>query len=101
MAISGAGKVAVVTGASAGIGYSTAVGLAEAGFQLAVGARRKDGLVKLVEDIQRRTGVKPFAESLDVTDKESVDAFVKGVVSEYGKVNVLVNNAGNSNRTWR
>ncbi|EPZ44682.1 SDR family NAD(P)-dependent oxidoreductase [Alicyclobacillus acidoterrestris] len=94
MAISGAGKVAVVTGASAGIGYSTAVGLAEAGFQLAVGARRKDGLVKLVEDIQRRTGVKPFAESLDVTDKESVDAFVKGVVSEYGKVNVLVNNAG-------
>ncbi|WAH44700.1 SDR family NAD(P)-dependent oxidoreductase [Alicyclobacillus fastidiosus] len=94
MSLTGTNRVAVVTGASAGIGYSTAIGLARAGFRLAVGARREDKLSALVDELARITGEKPFAAPLDVTDKASVDAFVQGVVEHYGQVNVLVNNAG-------
>ncbi|MFD1673352.1 SDR family NAD(P)-dependent oxidoreductase [Alicyclobacillus fodiniaquatilis] len=94
MAISGEGKVAIVTGASSGIGYATALALADAGFQLAVGARRQDKLEGLVQAIEQSTGARPFAAALDVTDVSSVESFIEGVLQHYQTVHVLVNNAG-------
>lgn len=94
MAISGEGKVAIVTGASSGIGYATAMALADAGFQLAVGARRQDKLEGLVHAIEQNTGARPFAAALDVTDVSSVESFIEGVLQHYQTVHVLVNNAG-------
>lgn len=79
-----AGKTAVVTGASAGIGAATARALAEAGFAVALGARRLERL----EEVARPLGAR-FAP-LDVTDEASVASFVEGL----GRVDVLVNNAG-------
>jgi NADP-dependent 3-hydroxy acid dehydrogenase YdfG len=76
--------VAVVTGASAGIGAATARALAQAGFTLVVGARRLDRLEALAAEIGGR------AVHLDVTDSESVAAFAEQV----GEARILVNNAG-------
>jgi NADP-dependent 3-hydroxy acid dehydrogenase YdfG len=75
---------AVVTGASSGIGAATATALAEAGFDLVVGARRADRLAQVAEPIGAR------ALPLDVTDDESVAAFA----AEVPECTVLVNNAG-------
>ncbi|MBB5921452.1 hypothetical protein FHR81_002492 [Actinoalloteichus hoggarensis] len=76
--------VAVVTGASAGIGEATARALAEAGFHVVVGARRVDRLERLAEEISGT------ALRLDVTDRDSVAGFVAAVPA----ARVLVNNAG-------
>jgi NADP-dependent 3-hydroxy acid dehydrogenase YdfG len=75
---------AVVTGASSGIGAATAAALAEAGFEVVVGARRTDRLAEVAEPIGAR------ALALDVTDDESVAAFA----AEVPDCSVLVNNAG-------
>lgn len=77
-------KTAVVTGASSGIGEATARRLAKEGFDVLIGARRTDRL----EAIAAQTGAR--WKALDVTDQESVDAFVEGIES----LNLLVNNAG-------
>jgi NADP-dependent 3-hydroxy acid dehydrogenase YdfG len=82
----GAGRTAVVTGASSGIGAATAQRLAAEGFAVVLGARRTDRLAELAE----RTGGR--ALPLDVTDQASVDAFA----AELDRVDVLVNNAGGS-----
>jgi NADP-dependent 3-hydroxy acid dehydrogenase YdfG len=82
----GAGRTAVVTGASSGIGAATAQRLAAEGFAVVLGARRTDRLADLAE----RTGGR--ALPLDVTDQASVDAFA----AELDRVDVLVNNAGGS-----
>jgi NADP-dependent 3-hydroxy acid dehydrogenase YdfG len=85
-AASGSRGVAVVTGASSGIGAATARRLAAAGFDVVVGARRMERLEELVADI----GGSARAWPLDVTDQASVDAFCAGV----GGCRLLVNNAG-------
>lgn len=77
-------RIAVVTGASSGIGAATARGLAAAGFDVVVGARRKDRLWEVAKPIGAR------ALPLDVTDPKSVSAFV----SQLWRVDLLVNNAG-------
>lgn len=77
-------KVAVVTGASSGIGAATAVRLAEQGYQVVLGARRVDRLERVAEKCGGR------AETLDVTDPESVEAFCATV----DRCDLLVNNAG-------
>ncbi|MGW6378984.1 SDR family NAD(P)-dependent oxidoreductase [Rhodococcus sp. NPDC055112] len=84
MTISPDAQVAVVTGASSGIGEATARTLAAQGFHVVVGARRIDRLEKLAEDIGGT------ALELDVTDEDSVDAFA----AVLPRVDVLVNNAG-------
>jgi 3-hydroxy acid dehydrogenase / malonic semialdehyde reductase len=76
------GKVAVVTGASSGIGAATARKIREAGGRVAVGARRVD---RLEGD---------FVHELDVTDAASCEAFVEAVVAEFGGIEILFNNAG-------
>jgi NADP-dependent 3-hydroxy acid dehydrogenase YdfG len=79
--------VAVITGASSGIGAATSVALGRKGFQIVVGARRVDRL-------KRVAGEEGVAMALDVTDRKSIDAFVREVSKRFGRIDVLVNNAG-------
>lgn len=88
------GKIAVVTGASSGIGAAAAKALASAGFTLALGARREDKLAGIADEIQSETGKPVFRMKLDVTSMESSTAFVEAVIKKFGKVHVLLNNAG-------
>jgi NAD(P)-dependent dehydrogenase (short-subunit alcohol dehydrogenase family) len=86
-------KVAVVTGASSGLGVAFAQGLAEAGADLVLAARRMDRLaetVKLVEAVGQRA----LPVQTDVTDPDACTTLVESAVREFGRVDVLVNNAG-------
>ncbi len=87
------GKVVVITGASSGLGESTARHLAALGATVVLGARRKDRLDAIVRDITAKNG-KALAVRVDVTKREQVDALIQAALEAYGKVNVLVNNAG-------
>ena len=88
-----AGRVAIVTGASAGIGEATARALAAAGARVAVCARRRERLDKLAADITA-TGGQVAVYGLDVTDPARVRAMVDDVASRWDGIDVLVNNAG-------
>lgn len=88
-----AGKVALVTGASSGIGEATAEALAAAGAKVAVAARRVDRLEALAERIGKAGGVALRVEA-DVTKGGDISAMVDKVVSEWGRLDILVNNAG-------
>ncbi|MGZ3142740.1 SDR family oxidoreductase [Lentzea chajnantorensis] len=81
-------KVVVISGASSGIGEATARVLAKAGHRVFLGARRVDRLAALAEE----TG--GGYRELDVTSRESFQSFVDAAVERYGRVDVLVNNAG-------
>ncbi|MCW2783809.1 MAG: short-chain dehydrogenase [Marmoricola sp.] len=83
----------VVSGASSGIGATTALTLAAAGFPVALGARRVDKCDEIVEQI-RSAGGEAVAHQLDVTDDASVAAFAKAVAADLGDIEVLVSNAG-------
>lgn len=87
------GKVIVVTGASSGIGESTARHLAELGGVVVLGARRESRLDAIVKDITAKGG-KALAVTVDVTKREQVDALIQAALKAYGKIDVLVNNAG-------
>jgi NADP-dependent 3-hydroxy acid dehydrogenase YdfG len=86
-------KVVVITGASSGIGEGVARLLAERGAHVVVGARRTDRLAVLADEIAKSGGSARF-HAVDVTDRASVEAFVAVAVAEFGKIDVLVNNAG-------
>ncbi len=86
-------KVAIVTGASSGIGYATALALSKAGAKVAVGARRTDKLAELENEITKNGG-QAFSQKLDVTKKSDCESFVKSVLEKWGGVDILVNNAG-------
>jgi len=86
-------KVIIITGASSGIGEITAKHLAQRGALVALGARRKERLDQLVQDIQR-VGGQAVAFQTDVTKRVQVEALVKGTVDAFGRVDVLINNAG-------
>src|SRR5690348_2481575 len=85
-------KVALVTGASQGIGRDTALALAEAGAKVAVAARNEEKLAALVKDIAA-TGGEAFAVKMDVADAEQVKAGFKAVLEKFGRLDILVNNA--------
>ena len=87
------GKVALVTGASSGIGEATAIALAEAGAAVAIGARRKDRLDALATKL-RDGGARVLQLDLDVTDEQACTAAVARTREELGGLDVLVNNAG-------
>jgi NADP-dependent 3-hydroxy acid dehydrogenase YdfG len=87
------GKVALVTGASSGIGEATAVALAEAGAAVAIGARRKDRLEALAARL-RHGGSTVLELDLDVTDESACTDAVRRTRAELGGLDVLVNNAG-------
>lgn len=90
------GKVAVVTGASRGIGQAGALALAEAGADLAVVAR--GDLSETVSEIQRR-GRRALPIHADLTCMTSVDTVVQATLAELGRIDILVNNAGFLRRT--
>jgi NADP-dependent 3-hydroxy acid dehydrogenase YdfG len=88
-----AGKVVVITGASSGIGEATARLLARHGARLVVGARRVERLEALVSDIRAAGGTAEY-QAVDVTKREQVEALVDRARRTYGRVDVVVNNAG-------
>jgi NADP-dependent 3-hydroxy acid dehydrogenase YdfG len=87
------GKVVAITGASSGIGEAAARLLAERGAKVVVGARRSERLEKLVAAIQAKNGEARF-RTLDVTSREDMKAFMDFGKAGFGRVDVLVNNAG-------
>jgi NADP-dependent 3-hydroxy acid dehydrogenase YdfG len=87
MATNRSRPVAVVTGASSGIGAATVVALGRRGYQIVAGARRLTRVRRVVGDLG-------LALPLDVTDPESIDTFVGEVSKKFGRIDVLVNNAG-------
>ena len=87
------GKVVAITGASSGIGEATALLLAERGAAVALGARRTERLDKLV-DVIRAGGGRAVSQGADVTRREDLDRLVGRAVEEFGRLDVLVSNAG-------
>jgi len=85
-------KVAVVTGASQGIGRETAMALAQAGAKVVVAARNEEKLTALVSEIAA-VGGEAFALKMDVADAEQVKAGFKQVTEKFGRLDILVNNA--------
>jgi NADP-dependent 3-hydroxy acid dehydrogenase YdfG len=86
-------KVAIVTGASSGIGYATALALSRSGAKVAAGARRIDRLESLQSE-STKNGGEIFIQKLDVTIKSECDAFADAVIKKWSTVDILVNNAG-------
>ena len=86
------GKVVIITGASSGIGYATALALSKAGAKVAIGARRTDKLAELESKIQSNGG-EVLSQKLDVTKKDDCNAFVDQTIKKWGAVDILVNNA--------
>jgi len=86
-------KVAIITGASSGIGYATALALSKAGAKVAIGARRVDRLEDLEKKIKENNG-EVYSQQLDVTKKDDCSSFVQNVLKKWGSVDILVNNAG-------
>lgn len=89
-----AGKIAVVTGGSSGIGEATARALAPLGVRFALGARRADRLARLAAELERRHGTESMVRALDVRRVEECEAFVAAAIARFGRIDVLVNNAG-------
>lgn len=88
-----AGKAAIVTGASSGIGEAAARALARAGAAVALAARRRERLETLAAEIRDAQGT-ALAISTDVTDREQVEALVDASLDAFGSIDILVNNAG-------
>ena len=87
------GRVALVTGASQGIGRACALRLAHSGATLALAARNQEKLQELVSQIEAAGG-KAATFPLDVSDEEQIKSAFKAVVAQFGKIDILVNNAG-------
>lgn len=103
------GRVAVVTGASAGLGRQFALALGRQGANVAILARRMNKLEEVAAEV-RKLGVKCLPIRCDVTDSAQVDSAFQAVMAEYGTVDILVNNAGGGagaplveidNETWQ
>jgi short-subunit dehydrogenase len=88
-----AGTVALVTGASSGIGWHTAIDLAEAGATVVAVARREERLGQLMDELRSR-GQRGAYAVCDVADRAQVEATSQRVLDEHGRIDVLVNNAG-------
>ena len=86
-------KVVIITGASSGLGEATAKRLAASGAKLMLGARREDRLKELVAAIAQTGGTANYLVT-DVTDRAQVEALAKQTLSTYGRIDVLINNAG-------
>ena len=88
-----AGRVALVTGASQGIGHACALSLAREGATVAVAARNQQKLDELVAQISN-VGGKAAAFSMDVADEDQVKSGIKQAIAQFGKIDILINNAG-------
>jgi 3-oxoacyl-[acyl-carrier protein] reductase len=90
------GKVAIVTGASEGIGRAIAHRLAAEGARVAICARREDVLTRAAQEIAAATGAEVLAVPCDVTRPEDLERLVRRTVERFGRLDILVNNAGRS-----
>lgn len=86
-------KIVLITGASSGIGEATARLLAQTGHTVVLGARRTDRLEALVAELEQ-AGCTARCHRLDVTSREDMQSFVDAAIAEFGRVDVIVNNAG-------
>jgi 3-hydroxy acid dehydrogenase / malonic semialdehyde reductase len=89
-----AGKLAVITGASSGIGAACAESFARAGARLLLAARRNDRLQEMVSDLRSAGAEDVHTLALDVRDKKQVQTVVDGLPSSWREINILINNAG-------
>ena len=87
------GKVAIITGASSGLGVAFAQALAEAGADVVLAARRRDRLEQTVA-LVRETGRDALAVEADVTDPEACQSIATAAVEQFGRIDTLINNAG-------
>lgn len=87
------GRVALVTGASQGIGRACALALAEGGASIALAARNEEKLTQVAEEIQSKGG-QAAAFRLDVSNQDEIKAAVKAAIDRFEKIDILVNNAG-------
>ena len=87
------GRIALVTGASQGIGRACAVALAKAGAQVALAARNATKLAEVAAEIEAAGG-KAMPFELDLASEDSIKSVTKAVVAQYGKIEILVNNGG-------
>jgi NAD(P)-dependent dehydrogenase (short-subunit alcohol dehydrogenase family) len=88
------GKVAVVTGASRGLGRAIALGLSAAGARVVVSSRKQDECTRTARQIQDTTGIEVLGLACHVGQWQTVPDFVDAVISRFGGVDILVNNAG-------
>ena len=91
------GKVAAVTGGTEGIGRATALRLAQEGANVAICGRRADVLEQAAADL-RKTGVEVVAVPADVSKPADIERFMDAIIKRFGRIDVLVNNAGTSQR---
>lgn len=89
-----AGKVALITGASSGIGAATAVLFSKLGAQLALTGRNEENLMKTGDKCHKESGIKPLLVTGDLTNESDTERVVKNSVDHFGRLNILVNNAG-------
>src|SRR5277367_3301075 len=89
------GRVAVVTGGSVGLGRQMAEGLAEMGANLVLCARKQERCQQAAEELQKH-GVQTLALACDVKDPASIRAVADAAVKQFGRVDILINNAGTS-----
>jgi len=88
------GQVAIVTGCSTGLGVQMAKALANQGANIVAVARRQNLIDEVASQIAEEFGVETLAVRCDITDTENVEAMVKAVLDKFGRVDILINNAG-------
>ena len=88
------GKVAIVTGGHSGLGKGIAEGLAEAGADVVICARRFELCQEVCSEIEKKLGVKSLPVRCDVTNTDEVNNLIESTIKEFGKVDILVNSAG-------
>ena len=88
------GQVALVTGCSGGLGVQMAKALASAGCNIVAIARRQDKLEAVAKEIREEYGVDALALKCDITDTEAVNATVAAALAHFGRIDILINNAG-------
>ena len=88
------GRVALITGASSGIGVGIARGLASAGADIAIAARRENRLAEVAEKIEKDFGVSVLVVKSDMLSADDINAMVKATEEKYGQLNIFVANAG-------
>jgi NAD(P)-dependent dehydrogenase (short-subunit alcohol dehydrogenase family) len=90
------GQVSLVTGAGRGIGRAVALALSDAGSAVVLGARTQSELEEVATEVRRRGG-QALVTHLDVTDSQSVRGFVETAIEGFGRIDILINNAGSNN----
>src|SRR5262245_32548511 len=87
-------RVAVVMAASRGLGFASALAMAQEGCHLAICSRNQESIDKAASQIRSQTGRRVLARAVNVMDPAAIDGFAKAVAGEYGHADILLNNSG-------